>query len=206
MILCFDILYLPRQAREVVEHRTLVEHVISKFVKLERYTIARKGVRLLRALLEEGAGNGRSTTAAGRKRKRPNDEADVPAQAQSTPSSATTGLPDVDTFVRRFWIARSSVPKPPQQPPQGPPSTASTLEQLENFGTLLDGQDGLDDLFQGFFDEDVADTSTNTGLFRPASMGIDVEEPATLLIPPGDGPARIPTFEDLLFRAETFDF
>jgi hypothetical protein len=66
---------------------------------------------------------------------------------------------------------------------------------------------GVDEmLLQSFFDEDVMNASTNVDLFGPASMGINIEDPATLLISSPDGPARIPSFEDLLFRAENFEF
>lgn len=71
-------------------------------------------------------------------------------------------------------------------------------------------------MFQGLFGEEFSDPlggataavrQQHAAMYWPGtSMLIDVEEPATLLIPPDARPASTPSFEDLLFRAENFDF
>jgi hypothetical protein len=178
-----------------------VETTVSSFTKLDSYIIPRKGIRLLRALLEEGR-NGNAATLD-RKRRRDQDE------TGSLTSRASQLKPiDVDSFVKKFWISRSSSSATYNQTPQ---STGSSLASLDHLNQFLDSASytntGMDDmLFQAFFDEDGADISTNVGLFGPASMGINIEDPATLLISSRDGPTRIPSFEDLLFRAENFEF
>ncbi|KAK7883527.1 hypothetical protein LTR67_011103 [Exophiala xenobiotica] len=201
VILCFDVLYRHVQEPECAEHRSLVETTISRFSRLDRYIIPQKGTRLLRALPEEGQ-NGNAATLD-RKRRRDQDE----TESFTIRTSRLKSI-DVDTFVKKFWVSRGCSSRTYNQTPQSTGSSLVSLDPLNQFYENVSyTNNGVDEmLLQSFFDEDVMNASTNVDLFGPASMGINVEDPATLLISSSDGPARIPSFEDLLFRAENFEF
>lgn len=64
----------------------------------------------------------------------------------------------------------------------------------------------VDDIFQAFYDADVVGWAANHGLYRPAVPGVLEEEPATGFEASHGGIEHAPSFEDLLFRAECFDF
>jgi hypothetical protein len=144
----------------------------------------------------------------------------------SSTTTRTLKFVDIEKFIQRFWISHRAA-NPNYQQGKKPHSTPSSLLSLEDFGNPNPASDNVgmyradnnnqsdNYMFQGLFGEDLNDPlgGMTAAMKNPAamywpcsSMCIDVEEPATLLIPPDTRPSSTPSFEDLLFRAENFDF
>ena len=224
VILCFDILYRPPGERECLEQKELVERIINKFRNMDQHVVAQKGFRLLRALLME-AEDGYAATI-NRKRSHPSDSEDKPATTGSIDGASSEtrslGFIDVDTFVRRFWRRQGAnksaygVPSsrddislsPEQSIYSAAGSGAKTSGRRSSFLVDRENSSFQNYMLQDLFDDREADAllGPNTALFWPASKCINVEEPPTLLISPNAQPGSTPSFEDLLFRAENFDF
>lgn len=182
VILCFDMLYRSPLDSELPpqQHRTLVEEAIKSLRQVDQCIIARKGERLLSVLLQEVQHNPGRVYAARNKRKL--DDTDTDTSWHSNGSQFV----DVETFVQNLWKRQSekNIPAVEQTPiPQTPPSSWISNAPWES-----------DDI-QGFLAE--------FGLFGSTAGGVTGEEPVATIHTVGE---QMPSFEDLLFRAENFDF
>ncbi|KAK1762688.1 hypothetical protein QBC33DRAFT_256299 [Phialemonium atrogriseum] len=169
VILCFDMLYRsPLDTDPSPTHRSLIQDAITNLKQVDQCIIARKGVRLLTALLQE-------CTAWPPRNKRTHDE----MSAEAAWHDNTMQVLDVETFIQGFWkrkgdLVASSVSPPGQIPmPQTPQLMQGTLYEKE--------LDWLGDYWlYGAFQEQQ--------------------------VPAPNGSEQVPSFEDLLFRAEDFSF
>ncbi|RJE22202.1 hypothetical protein PHISCL_05450 [Aspergillus sclerotialis] len=179
VILCFDMLYRSPLDSEMPpqQHRTVVEEAISTLRQVDQCIIARKGARLLSVLLQE-VQHGRPYAT---RNKRKLDEAD--SSHNNVPQSQFL---DVESFVQSFWKRQSEknmTPVGPTPVPQTPPSSWISNAPWES-----------DDI-QGFL--------ADFGLFGSTAVGVTGEEPVATIHTVGE---QMPSFEDLLFRAENFEF
>ncbi|KAI1829227.1 transcriptional regulator family: Fungal Specific TF [Penicillium roqueforti] len=210
VILCFDMLYRSPLDSESAQqqHRALVEEGIENLRAITQSCIAQKGVRLLTALLRENTGR----TAASRN-KRCFDEMEAGREPPAP-------FVDVEAFIRGFWkrlveSRRESHGQEgiyqPTPPPPLPGTAAISPFGSEDVGWAVDYGlywpiQSMNVNANGNIGEGIGDALNSRNLYWPLPpLGQGDETMDALDTRNGLG-ENVPSFEDLLFSAENFDF
>ncbi|KAJ5093176.1 hypothetical protein N7456_009037 [Penicillium angulare] len=201
VILCFDMLYRspldsdsPQQ-----QHRALVEEGVDNLRQIRQSSIAQKGVRLLTALLRENTGRNAAT-----RNKRCFDE----MEAGITSRESLAPFIDVETFIQGFWKRKGD--KDGQAMGPTAPSPITATGEVSPFGSEDVGWAADYGLYWPFTStmvgEGISDNFDSRGMYWPLPSLAQAENSVNAFDARGESNEKIPSFEDLLFRAENFDF